>query len=445
MKEFPLAAQRLSKAIEFKTISCKQESDTSFFSAFRALHRFFDESYPLISKKLLKVKFGEFSLLYKWEGKNKELPPIVLMAHQDVVPVSEIEISQWKFPPFSGKITQDTIWGRGTLDDKVGLMCILEAGEALLAEGFAPDRTIYFAFGHDEEIGGKRGAKKIAEYLETRGDHAYFILDEGLTITQGLVPKIDSPVALIGTTEKGYMTVELAVNHTGGHSSMPAKHTAIDILAENIARLKRKTFTAVFTKPVDAFLDYIGPEMPYPEKVVFANRWLFDPVIKNIYSQSNAGNALIRTTTAPTIFQSGVKDNVLPHSARAVVNFRLLPGTSQADVRQHLHSVLDTAQVSIKVVEFSESPPLSSITSESFQYISKTIQKVYSNVLIAPSLLIAGTDSKHYRKISDNIYRFLPVFLTPKNISQIHGVNERIATKDLIYAANFYYELIRNI
>jgi len=317
----PTSKDNFSKAIKIKTVSHEnvEDFDSTQFNNFSS---FLKTNYPLADSILEKKTFNSFSFLYKWEGSDPTLKPIILMAHLDVVPVLEENLPDWKENPFGGEIVNDTIWGRGTIDDKVGVIGIMESVELLLNKGFKPKRSIYISIGHDEEIGGLNGAKVITEYLENEKVEAEFVLDEGLSIVQNLIPGIAKDVALIGIAEKGFVSLELSVKLEGGHSSTPEKETAIDVISNAIAKLKRNPFPATISLPVESFIDNLGPEMPFLNRLVFANTSIFKSVIINIYQESASGNAHVRTTTAPTIFNSGVKENIIPQAASAIINFR---------------------------------------------------------------------------------------------------------------------------
>lgn len=435
--------QHLSEAVQIKTVSYDEPSKFDS-AAFNRLISFLKKTYPLADSLLNKKVINNFSLLYKWEGENPSLKPIVLMGHMDVVPVDE-ENKKWDFEPFSGEITDKFVCGRGTLDDKVNVIGILEAIEILLKENFKPKRTVYLAFGHDEEIGGQNGAKQIAEYLESQHVNAEFILDEGMVITKGIVPGIKPDVALIGISEKGYLSVELSVETEGGHSSMPAKETPIGILSQAVSKLEKNPMPAKVSEPVQHFLDYVGPEMPFFSKLAFANQWLLKPVIISKYEASNSGNATIRTTTALTIFKSGLKDNVLPSIASATVNFRLLPGETADGIITHIEKTINDPRIKIKKVgHANEAASVSDINSEGFKQIEKSIKQIFKNTLTAPSLLVGATDQKHYSKISANLFRFLPIILEAEDLKRIHGVNEKISIDNFKDIIRFYRQLILN-
>ncbi len=436
-----LAARRLSEAIQIKTISYDDSVKQSYVEILK-LHDFLTKEFPFVDSLIEKEIINQYSLLYHWKGTNPNLQPAMILAHLDVVPV---EAGKWDFPPFAGLIKDGYIHGRGSLDDKLSVLGILEAAEKLLLEGFFPERSWYFAFGHDEEISGRQGAFKIVDYLEARGIHAGFILDEGLVVTEGMVPGIDDPVALIGISEKGYMTIELSVEEAGGHSSMPAPENAITILSNAIDNLTESPFEAEISEPVGLFLEHIGPEASFTLRMASANRWLFEQLVIGTYKASPAGNALVSTTIAPTIFKSGIKENYIPTEARAIVNLRLLPGITFDDIIAHFNKVIDDNRVNIKTTGYpKQASPVASLQNNGYQTIEKTIRQIFPDAIVAPSLVLATTDSRHYTSISENIYKFLPVQLTSKDIDGIHGVNEKLSIEGYKNCIRFYYQLIKN-
>ena len=436
------SVSNLSKAITFPTISnaINLPIDTI---AFKGYLNFLSEAYPLIHSKLKKEIFSCFSLLYKWEGKNTTLKPVILTAHMDVVPA--VGKDSWTHPPFSGANDSTYIWGRGTLDDKAEMISILEAVERLLSENYQPERTVYLAFGHDEEIMGLNGAAVIAAVLKDREVEAEFLVDEGSFVIVGLVPMISSPVALIGTSEKGYLSVGITVEMEGGHSAYPEKETAITVLTKALYSISNNQMDARISEPVNDFIRYIGPEMPLYAKAIFANRWLFNGIILNIYKGSRTSNALVRTTTAPTILNAGVKDNVIPTKAEAVINFRILPGETSSDVMRHLKTVIADDRVKAFMINgFNEPSPVSPVDVYGFKSILKTIRKVYPEAIVAPTLMIAASDSRKYINVSKNIYNFAPIVIYPEDLARTHGIDERIKIEDFTRGIGFYYLLIKN-
>ncbi|MEQ9414105.1 MAG: M20/M25/M40 family metallo-hydrolase, partial [Cyclobacteriaceae bacterium] len=358
-----------------------------------------------------------------------------------VVPVEPGTESLWSVDAFEGVIKNDTIWGRGTADDKMSLISIMEAIERLLTENFIPERTIYLAFGHDEEIGGQ-GAISIASLLESRNIKAELVLDEGGIITVDKIPGITQPVALVGTSEKGYMSLELSVELSGGHSSMPAPETAIDILTNAIVTLRANPFEADFSQSTKDFIQYIGPEQPFLQKMVFANQWIFKNKIVVIYEQSPGGNAMVRTTIAPTVINAGVKDNVIPTLASAIINFRLLPGDTQESVKDRVVSVIADSRVKISKLSFGNDPSaVTPVDGLGFKMVETAARKTFDKVIVAPFLMVGATDSRHFGKVSDQIIKFSPM----NDPIGFHGIDERISVKGFQDGIWFYQQLIKSI
>jgi carboxypeptidase PM20D1 len=433
----------LSEAVTYPTISYSIDSPIDTLSFERYLG-FIGRAYPLVNEKLDKEIFSRFSVLYRWKGSNASLKPLILMAHYDVVPPGDTSL--WEYNPFSGADNDGFIWGRGTLDDKASMISILEAVERLLVEGFEPERTIYLSFGHDEEIGGSRGAKVIAAALRDRGITPEYVLDEGMTITRGMVPMIKKPVALIGITEKGYLSLKLSINMEGGHSSIPGKESAIILLNNAVSNLVNKQMKPQISEPLDDFIRYLGPEMPFYARVLFANKWIFKGLLLTIYKGSPSGNALIRTTTAPTIFKAGIKDNVIPASAEAVVNFRILPGETSDEIINHVAKVIGDKRIKIEIYDslVNEPAPVSPVDGQDFNIVTETIRQVFPEAVTVPTMMLGASDSYHFSENTENIYRFAPLQLTTGDMERIHGLNERNGKDEFKKGIGFYYQLIKN-
>ena len=432
----------LSQAVRFPTVSYSATSPVDTM-AFTGYIDFITRTYPKINQKLTREVFNNFSLLYTWKGKNSSLKPMILMAHMDVVPPGDT--TSWVKKPFSGENDGKYIWGRGTLDDKAAMISILEAVEKLLAEGYEPERTVYLSFGHDEEISGARGAGTIANTLKERGIEAEYVLDEGLAITKGMVPMMKKPVALIGTSEKGYLSVKLTVEMAGGHSSTPEKESAVIVLNKAIYNLVNKQMKPKITGPVKDFIRYIGPEMPFYARAIFANKWLFNGIILNVYQVSGSGNALVSTTTAPTMIQAGIKDNVIPTRAEAVVNFRILSEETSDDVLKHIENVVSDKRVKIIPLEEgkSEPAPVSPTGVKGFLNIFTVLRQIYPEAIVAPTMMLGSSDSRHFIILTKNIYRFAPIVVNSEDMARIHGLNERTAIEDFLRGIGFYYRLIQ--
>lgn len=438
------AAERLAEGIRIPTVSNQDSArfDTVAFAAFHALLR---QRFPRVHAALRRETIAGYSLLYTWPGTAPRLPPVLLMGHMDVVPVEPGTEARWARPPFSGALQGGFVWGRGALDDKVSVMGTLEAVEMLLAEGFAPRRPVLLAYGHDEETGG-RGAQAIAALLRGRGVRPWMVVDEGGVIGRGLMPGVARPTALVGIAEKGFVSVELEVETEGGHSSMPPRHGSIGRLSAAIARLEDAPLPARLDGPALQLFGRVGPEMPFAQRMVFANLWLTRPLVIRTLAGAPSSNAMIRTTTAPTIFQAGTKENVLPSRARAVVNFRILPGDSVAGVVAHVRRTVADTSIRVRAMEtFSSEPsPVSRTDGEPFRVLERSIRQAAPDAVVAPYLVVGGTDARHYAGLSDAVYRFMPVRMEQADLDRIHGTDERIAVRDYEAAIGFYRQLLLN-
>jgi carboxypeptidase PM20D1 len=444
-------AQDLSGAISFRTISWGSDATPdqrqATQDAFVAFHAYLEKTYPQIYAKLDHESVGSHDLLFTWKGTDPSLKPILLLGHQDVVPIEEGTEHQWTHPPFSGQIAGGFIWGRGTFDDKMTVIGVLEAVDLLLSKGFQPKRTVLLAFGADEEVGGLQGAEKIAELLKSRGVQAEFATDEGGFLSLGMMPGVSAPVAIIGTSEKGYLSLELSVETLGGHSSVPPSTSSIGILSKAIHKIETHPMPAHIHGPIGEFLEYSGGSASFPMRVVFRNMWLFAPIVQRILESAPDTNATLRTTAAPTIFRAGSKDNVMPSHATAIVNFRLLPGDTVADVINHVRTVVNDPRVKLAPMAGEppvEASPRSSADSPNFKLMQRTVAQVFPDAIVAPFVFIAATDSRHYAPLTSDIYRFAPIPMNPEDIARIHGTNERVGIDNFARSIDFYCQLIRN-
>jgi carboxypeptidase PM20D1 len=440
---FPAAAERLAEAIRFQTISW-EEADRLDREAFLAFHAFLERSFPQVHASLRREVVNEYSLLYTWMGEDPSRKPILLTDHFDVVPVAEDTLDDWQHAPFAGAIADGFIWGRGTLDDKSGVLALLEAVEGLLAQGFAPQRTIYLAIGHDEEVGGDEGAGATAALLRERGVRFEFTLDEGGAVVSDTVPGVESPVALIGVAEKGYVTIEVTAHADGGHSSMPPRTTAIGRLARAIQRIEEHPMPARVSGPAALFFDEIGEHMQFPLGAMVENRWLSGPILRAYLRGNPATNAMIRTTTAVTMVAGGVKPNVLPDTATATVNFRLLPGDTGEDVLAHVREAVEDDDVAVELVYEHEASPVADPKSASFELLRASLAEVMPDVIAAPYLSLGGTDTKHYVDLAENSYRFNALRVGPDDLTRAHGVNERVAVANYVECIAFNEAVIRH-
>jgi carboxypeptidase PM20D1 len=433
-------AEHLAASIRCPTVPL-DETGTPDPEAFQQLHQMLREAYPLVHQKLRREVVNGYSLLYIWQGSRSDLEPVMLMAHQDVVSADPTE---WTYPPFEGKIADGFVWGRGTLDIKNQLIGIMEAAEYLLQQGYRPERTILFGLGHDEETGGVNGCKVMGQMLKERGIRLAGIVDEGGGISAGLAAGVRGAVGLIGVSEKGYLTVEFTVNSQPGHSSTPPPQTAIGILARALARLEAHPMPT-HLRCLRPLYHGIGRAAPLYIQVPFANVWLFGPLLKRWLVPNPEMNASMRTTTALTIINGGVEDNTVPAEARAIVNFRLLPGDTIAEVLWHAKKVIKDERVKIKPVEgkYNEALPTSPRNGAAYTSLRTVIRQVFDNPPVAPYVMLGGTDCQHFVPVCDNIYRFTSLVMDESFRGLEHGVDERIPISGIVGMVKFYAQLMQ--
>jgi carboxypeptidase PM20D1 len=439
-----MVAEHLANAIRKATISNTDPAKVDG-KAFLELHKVLESTYPRVHATLARQVVNQYGLLYAWKGRKPELNPVLLAAHLDVVPVEAAGLEEWEHPPFSGQVADGYVWGRGTLDIKNQAIAILEAVESLLKEGYRPERTVLLAFGQDEEVDGKLGAGTIAQKLEEEGVHLEAVLDEGGAVLADLIPGIKSPVATIGVAEKGYLSLELTAKGAPGHSSMPPPHTAIGVLGAALARLEVSPMPARLDAVKPMFAE-IGSLLPFSLQFALANLWLFGGVVKRRLESNPKTNAAIRTTQAATMISGGVKDNLLPREARAVVNFRLLPGDTVAGVCEHVRRVIQDERVNFQPSEDNgvrPASPVSPTTSTAYLDLVRVIRQMFPEAAVAPYLVLGATDSRYYAPVCENIYRFTPVVMSAEDMNRVHGTNERIHIESMGHMVQFFGQLIR--
>ena len=404
------AAARLAGALAIPTLSHDDRARMDD-SSFIRLHDYLASRFPRSHLALNRETVSQLSLLYTWPGSEASLSPLLLLAHLDVVPVEAGSESNWTHAPFSGQIADGHVWGRGALDDKSSVLAQLEAVELLLARGFKPRRTIYLAYGHDEEVGGQDGAARIAELLHKLGVRPAMVLDEGGVVMRDTIPGIAGPVALIGIAEKGYLSLMLSAGDNGGHSSMPPPNTTVGLVARAVARLENEPLPLRLTEPVRALFEHAGPHMDFGKRLLFANLWLSRPLVERALSAKPSSNALVRSTTAATMFTGSPQQNLLPARAAAVVNFRILPGDSRESVLAHAAETIDDERVALNVLPFNSEPsPISPVESPAYAMLETTLQQTLGAaagrepLVVAPYLVVGATDARWYAALTPHVY-----------------------------------------
>ncbi len=441
------AIDRLAKAVTFATVSYEEGTQAPDSAAFRALHEHLRTSFPLVHGVMTREVVAGLALLYTWSGSDPALAPVVLMGHLDVVPVIPGTEAAWTQPPFGGRVADGYVWGRGTLDDKVSVMSALEGAENAIRGGFKPRRTIYLAFGHDEEVGAS-GARALKELLVTRGIKGpALVLDEGGALVPGSMVGTSGTVALVGASEKGFLSLQLTVHGAGGHSSTPPAHTAIGRLATAITRLESSPFPLVLDGPTRAMMERLRGGMPFMQRLALSNLWLLGPTIAKGVAGKPSGAAMLRTTTAVTIVRGGVKTNVLPIEARATVNFRIRPGESIASVTARVTQIIGDTGVQVEAVGFKTEPSaVSDASGAGFVAIERSLREVFpaTNLVVAPYLVVGGTDARIWSDLSSQTFRFLATPMEADALTRVHGTNERVGLGAYITAVRFYERLLRN-
>ncbi|MDG1205980.1 MAG: M20 family peptidase [Pseudomonadales bacterium] len=437
-----VVAQHLSESITFKTVSNQSMGDKKA-EEFDGFIQWVKDTYPQVNQQLELVMLNQ-TLLYKWQGSDASLKPILITGHYDVVPVIPGSEDKWQHPPFEGKIVDGIVWGRGALDDKSGVVGMLEATTFLLADGFQPARTVYLSFGHDEEIGGPMGAAAVTAYLKEQNVQLAWSLDEGSFLFKGMFPGVDNLIASINVAEKGSVTLDIVATAAGGHSSMPPKNNAVGVLAKAINKLEEHPVPGGLQGLSATMFDEISRYFEFPMRMLFANRWLFDSLIDRQLSSVTFSNAMLRTTTAPTMLSGSVKTNVLPIEAIATVNFRVHPRDTPESVQAYVESVVADEQITVRSLGGRGASEVSSWETQGFEQIAQSLREVYGDVAVTPGLMIAGSDSRHYGQVADDAYRFNPFELSQDDLAGFHGTNEKMSVDAFVLGIKSYIQIMRH-
>jgi len=439
-------AQHLAEAIRFQTVSYGdgiKEDEKNM--ALEAMHQWMENTFPYFHEAAGPEQFGE-SLLFTWIGKNPNLPPVLVMAHMDVVPVVPGTEKDWMHAPFSGDVAGGFVWGRGAIDDKGQLVSILEAANTLAMSGFQPERTIMFAFGQDEEVGGGKGNAVIAKALAARGTHFAWVLDEGSSIMNEPYPGVRRPVAFVSNAEKGYLSLELTAHGLGGHSARPSRDLALPRLSSAILNVVSHPFESDLDDIQRAKFAVLAPLVPFGDRMMLANLWLMKPFVLRRMEASADSAATLHTTISPTVLNAGIKENVIPPTARGIINFRLHPRDTIASVIAHVKQAINDERVDVTEREetISEATKVVATDSPAFVYVSNLIKATYG-VPIAPEIMTGATDSRHYIPMADAVLRFRPFHTELSDLPRVHGTNERVAVNDLGPMVGFYMRLIQDL
>ena len=430
-------AKQLSEAITFKTISW-ENGNPDDYAGFRAFQQWLEHTYPNVFEQLSLTRINTHTLLLRWNGKEGNAQPVLFSAHYDVVPVNPGTENEWSHSPFAGDIADGYIWGRGALDDKSAAIALMASVSGLLKTGFTPKQDIYIALTHDEELGSEDGAVAVTQWFRDQNITPAWSLDEGSFVLDGIVPGVDKGIV----SEKGYLTLKLTAHGEGGHSSMPPEETAVTVLAEALVKLKDAPLPGGLEGISEKMYGDIARNMDFSKRLLFANLWLFRPLLSSVLDDTNSGNAMMRTTTAPTMLSGSVKSNVLPATATATINFRLHPRDTVDDVVIWVTAAINDERVKLEVGEFIEASPVAATDQAGFIQLVQTTRAVYPEAIITPGLTIAATDSRFYGDIT-NAYRFNPMVINNDDLAGFHGTNERVSIENLVRATQFYTALMQ--
>lgn len=434
------AAEHLGAAIRIQTVS-NQDPAQNLTGEWDKLHGWLAQTYPQAHAAMVRRQVGQ-SLLYTWPGSDPAAQPIILMAHQDVVPVSPGTEKDWEHPPFAGVVADGIVWGRGAIDDKGSLVSLFEAIEALAAQGFKPKRTIYLVSGHDEEVGGT-GAAGVAKILAAAKVRALFTLDEGGVITTD-TPIVAEPVMMVGVAEKGYATLRVTAPAEGGHSSTPPKDIGSVNLARAVVAIHDNPFPMEIRGPAATMLEVLAARAGGTTRMAVANRWLFTPMIRSSFARTQASAAMLHTTIAPTMLSGSPKENVLPQNATALINYRIAPWDTSAGVLERARASVKGLPVTVAFTERAprEPSPVSSSSSPGWNLLVAAARADRPGLVVSPYLVVGGTDSRNMTGVSDDVYRFAAIEVDTDGVKLIHGTNEHISVRNLESQIHFYARLI---
>ena len=432
------ATNDLAAMIRCKTIS-HRDSSLDDIGEFEKFEKLLPTLFPSVFKKCSFEKVGDRGILIKWSGRSHE-DPTVLMAHYDVVNVEEAD---WQKPAFEGIIENGELWGRGTLDTKGTLNGILQAAEAMINDGFVPERDMYFAFGGNEEVNGD-GSLGIVNLFKQRGITPGLVVDEGGAVCTGVFPGVKQPIALIGTGEKGQLNIRYTVKGGGGHSSSPKANGPVIRLSKACLNVEKASFKYTLTQPTAELFDTAGRYSTFLYKLIFANQWCFGPVL-GLYSKLVGGemNAIVRTTTAFTQMTGSKGENVIPAHATMVSNHRIIPGENVESVVAHVTKAVNDDKVQVSVINGINPSVISKTDCKAYDIVRSTVAETWQDAIVSPYLMVAGSDSRHWGAISDKVYRFSAMALSKEERSMIHGNDERIPLATISKTVEFYIRLMK--
>ncbi|WP_346986376.1 M20/M25/M40 family metallo-hydrolase [Chryseobacterium sp. POE27] len=461
------AVQRLSGGLKIPSVSSGELGEFNY-SPFDTIKEYLKSSYPLVYQNTEFIEVNTYGLVFRLKGNNSSLDPILFLSHTDVVPPGGAEVKdksenvfkpddkplpavsdvseEWDFGPFSGAVAHGRIYGRGSIDMKGMLFSLLESMNNLIKTKHTPQRDIYLAFGFDEEVGGQQGAVKIAEYFKNKNITFDAVYDEGgLILEKGSVTGINSDIAVIGCAEKGFLSIKIKVKGLGGHSSMPPTESAIGKAAIIMQRLENDQMKPVVTPLINQFFTNVGGSMSFINRMAIGNQWLLKPVLLSQLTKNNSTNALVRTTTALTMMKGSDAPNVLSPEVEFIVNFRLLPGNTVKDVKQHIAEATKGFDVEIEEIDtVKEASAVSPTNTKAFNLIESAIKEIHPSAIVTPYLTVGATDAYKYQIVSKNIYRFMPIKINNAEKQSIHSTNEYLSIENYMKMIHYFEYIMRN-
>ncbi|MCQ9639881.1 M20/M25/M40 family metallo-hydrolase [Chryseobacterium sp. WG14] len=458
---------RFSNGIKIPTVSTGSLGEFNY-TPFDEFKEYLKISYPLVYQNTENFEVNKYGLVFRLKGSNPALEPILFLSHMDVVPPGDADVKNkeenifrpddkvlppvskvaedWDYSPFAGVVANGRIYGRGAIDMKGMLFSLMESVNNLIKSKQTPQRDIYLAFGFDEEVGGQKGAIQIADYFKKKGLKFDAVYDEGgLIMQKGSVAGIDSDVAVVGCAEKGFLSAKIKVKGLGGHSSMPPMESAIGKAAVIMQRLEDDQMKPVITPLIKEFFDNIGGAMPFTSRLAIANQWLLKPVLLSQLTKNNTTNALVRTTTALTMMKGSDGTNVLSPEVEFVVNFRLLPGNTVKDVREHIAKVTQGFDVEVEEIDNTrEASKISPTNTKAYQLIQAGIKEIHPGAIVTPYLTMAGTDAAKYEIVSKNVYRFMPIKINSSEQQSLHSTNEYLSIENYLKMIHYFEFMMKN-
>lgn len=432
------AIENLAELVRCKTVSYYTREDEDE-AEFEKLINMLPTLYPNVFAACEYNELPDRALLFRWKGKKSKAPS-VMMAHYDVVPVDE---AAWQKPPFEAITENGVMWGRGTLDTKVTFNGVLFSAETLIASGFVPENDIYFAFSGGEEVNGN-GAKNIVDYFEKEGIAPAIVVDEGGAVVENVFPGVKTPCGLIGIAEKGMMDVEYKAKSGGGHASAPKPNSPVVALSKACLKIERNPFKAHLTKPVAELFNTLGRHSNLLYRVIFANLWCFKPVLDMICKKSGGElNALMRTTVAFTRMKGSSTNNVIPPEATMISNIRLNPMDTMESALEYLNKTVANGNIEITKIKGMNPSPVSETDCEAYTRVARAVASTWKGCIVSPYLMVQCSDSRHWGRISKNVYRFSAMDLTAEERATIHGNNERVRLECAKKAVEFYIRLMK--